>query len=108
MFIVAVNQTLVRTRDASGREWTLSRVQVDSGVFCSTPAGGWIHESTSTARNILRQQLQHHLASLRPAGTAGERWDEKASRLRWILDRNRDTSSGDADTLAAIHQTGEE
>jgi hypothetical protein len=88
VFIVAVNHTLVRARDASGREWPLARVQVDAGVYCSTPAGGWVHESTATARSVLRHELRHHLITSRPDGTGGVRWDEKASRLRWILQRN--------------------
>src|SRR6185295_7639517 len=88
VFIVAADQTIVRAKDARGSEWPLARVQIDGGVYCRTPAGGWAHESTPTAREIVHRELRQHLATPRPDGTAGRRWDDKASHLMWILQRN--------------------
>jgi hypothetical protein len=88
VLIVAVNDAGVRAKDASGHEWNLRRTQVDCGIYCCTPAGGWVHESSSTARDILLHQLHHHLTAPRPDGPAAARWEEKASRLQWILQRN--------------------
>ncbi|HWB04594.1 MAG TPA: hypothetical protein VG796_16315 [Verrucomicrobiales bacterium] len=88
VFIVAVNYPTVSVKDAAGREWHLTRSQVDCGVYYVTPAGGWIHESKPKALNALRNQLRHHLATPRPEGSAGELWDQKASHLLWVLQRN--------------------
>ena len=103
VFIVATDSTLVRAQDANGHEWPLSRVQVDGGLYCRTPAGGWVHESSAAARAILHRELRQHLATTRPAGTAGLRWEEKASRLVWILQRNGESvsDSGGAWTLGS-------
>jgi hypothetical protein len=99
VFIVAEDHAIVRAKDAHGAEWPLSRVQIDGGVYCLTPAGGWAHESTPTARAIIRRELQQHLASPRPDGSAGHRWDQKTSHLLWILQRNGENVSEFNDIL---------
>jgi hypothetical protein len=93
VFIVAVDHPIVRAMDAAGQEWPLACVQVDSGVYFLTPAGGWVHESTATARAILHRELDEHLSSQRPDGPAGTRWDARTSRLLWILQRNGESVS---------------
>ena len=87
VFIVGANGAEVTARDAAGNDWQLARSQVDCGVYFVTQAGGWVHESAPRARNALRHQLEHHLGTARPEGEAGLAWDEKASRLQWMLER---------------------
>ena len=92
VFIVAVSHGVVRVRDANNKEWELERPQVDCGILCVTPAGGWLRESTPKVQSHVRELLRKHVASPRPEGGAGRNWDEKASRLLWILQRNRSTT----------------
>jgi len=93
VLILAVNRNHVTAKDAAGHVWQLECGQVDGGRFCRTPGGGWIHESKARARAIICEQLQRHLASPRPSGEAGQRWDETASQLYWIVQRNRGNAS---------------
>jgi len=85
---VGLQGSIVSARDVDGKIWQLARQQVDCGLYFVTLAGGWIHESSPRARNALRHMLKHHLGTRRPEGEAGIHWDEKASHLLWILQRN--------------------
>jgi hypothetical protein len=100
VFILAVNDSGLRAQDASGHQWELGPTQVDCGLYCCTPAGGWVHESSPVARTILRRQLHQHLAGPRPEGSAAARWEEKVIRIQWILLRNGE----DVDALAPVRK----
>jgi hypothetical protein len=87
VFIVALSPAGVQVKDRTGQQWCVERFQVDCGVYYQIPSGGWVHESTAKGQRAARHCLRNHLASPRPEG-AGEAWDEKASQLLWIIQRN--------------------
>jgi hypothetical protein len=92
--ITTVDLPFVSVKDGTGQEWHLTRRQLDCGAYYCTPSGKWLHESKPRALSAVRHWLRRHLACAE--ARRDHAWEEKAAKLRWILQRNGADPDGTA------------